>query len=187
MSCPRLTGAPTGLAESRCAHARPVGTPLTAGDDKRGSDQPDLLGRLPCVPGHRPSTRLVARFLHGPAGCPAPARRRATMTTAHQERSRPEAPLELQLKGYRLATAEILYRMPDHPSLLQTFIWQHYDLAPTSRSCASSWPSGPKRSRADCSASASVGPRSSPLAPTPTSAASGSSTEPPRHAAVIAS
>ena len=52
------------------------------------------------------------------------------MTTAHQERSRPEAPLELQLKGYRLATAEILYRMPDHPSLLQTFIWQHYDLAP---------------------------------------------------------
>ena len=42
----------------------------------------------------------------------------------------PTVPLELQLKGYRLATAEILYRMPDHPSLLQTFIWQHYDLAP---------------------------------------------------------
>lgn len=39
-------------------------------------------------------------------------------------------PLEMQLKGYRLATAEILYRMPDHPSLLQTFIWQHYDLLP---------------------------------------------------------
>jgi len=30
-------------------------------------------------------------------------RRRATMTTAHQERPRPEAPLELQLRGYRLA------------------------------------------------------------------------------------
>lgn len=39
-------------------------------------------------------------------------------------------PLELQLKGYRLATAEILYHMPDHPGLLQSFIWQHYDLAP---------------------------------------------------------
>ena len=52
------------------------------------------------------------------------------MTTAHQERSRPEAPLELQLKGYRLATAEILYRMPDHPDLLQSFIWQKLDLAP---------------------------------------------------------
>ena len=39
-------------------------------------------------------------------------------------------PLELQLKGYRLATAEILYHMPDHPDLLQSFIWQHYDLAP---------------------------------------------------------
>lgn len=35
-----------------------------------------------------------------------------------------------QLEGYRLATAEIVYRMPDYPDLLQTFIWQHYDLAP---------------------------------------------------------
>lgn len=39
-------------------------------------------------------------------------------------------PLELQLKGYRLATAEIVYHLPDHPSLLQTFVWQHYDLEP---------------------------------------------------------
>lgn len=39
-------------------------------------------------------------------------------------------PLELQLKGYRLATAEIVYHLPDHPALLQTFVWQHYDLAP---------------------------------------------------------
>lgn len=38
--------------------------------------------------------------------------------------------LALQLQGYRLATAEILYHLPDHPSLLQTFIWQHYDIAP---------------------------------------------------------
>jgi uncharacterized protein Usg len=35
-----------------------------------------------------------------------------------------------QLKGYSLATAEILYRMPDHPTILQTYIWQEYDLAP---------------------------------------------------------
>jgi uncharacterized protein Usg len=27
-------------------------------------------------------------------------------------------------------TAEILYRMPDHPELLQTFLWQELDLAP---------------------------------------------------------
>ena len=40
------------------------------------------------------------------------------------------SPLELQMKGYRLSTAEIIYHMPDHPGLLQTFIWQHYDLAP---------------------------------------------------------
>lgn len=35
-----------------------------------------------------------------------------------------------QLDGYRLTTAEILYHMPDHPGLLQTFIWQDLDLAP---------------------------------------------------------
>jgi len=35
-----------------------------------------------------------------------------------------------QLEGYGLTTANILYRLPDHPVLLQTFIWQEYDLAP---------------------------------------------------------
>ena len=34
------------------------------------------------------------------------------------------------LNGFSLTTAEILYRLPDHPSLLQTFIWQDYDLHP---------------------------------------------------------
>ncbi len=40
------------------------------------------------------------------------------------------ARLDLQLKDYRLTTAEILYRLPDHPSLLQSYIWQDYDIAP---------------------------------------------------------
>jgi uncharacterized protein Usg len=35
-----------------------------------------------------------------------------------------------QMGGYGLTTAQILYRMPDHPSLLQTFVWQNYDLFP---------------------------------------------------------
>jgi uncharacterized protein Usg len=35
-----------------------------------------------------------------------------------------------QLLGYGLTTAHILYRRPDHPWLLQTFIWQEYDLCP---------------------------------------------------------
>jgi len=35
-----------------------------------------------------------------------------------------------QLEGYGLTTATILYRMPDPPHLLQTYIWQEYDLAP---------------------------------------------------------
>ena len=34
------------------------------------------------------------------------------------------------LQGYRVTTAEILYHRPDHPALLQTYIWQEYDLAP---------------------------------------------------------
>jgi uncharacterized protein Usg len=38
--------------------------------------------------------------------------------------------LALQLKDYRLTTAEILYHMPDHPWLLQTYLWQEYDIAP---------------------------------------------------------
>jgi len=36
----------------------------------------------------------------------------------------------LMLKGYRLTTAEILYHIPDHPGLLQTFVWQELDMAP---------------------------------------------------------
>ncbi len=35
-----------------------------------------------------------------------------------------------QLEGYGLTTAKILYRRPDHPWLLQTYIWQEYDLCP---------------------------------------------------------
>ena len=35
-----------------------------------------------------------------------------------------------RLMGYRLTTAEILYRLPDHPAMLQSFIWQEFDVAP---------------------------------------------------------
>ncbi len=34
------------------------------------------------------------------------------------------------LADYRLTTAEILYHLPDHPSLLQTYVWQEFDLSP---------------------------------------------------------
>jgi uncharacterized protein Usg len=37
---------------------------------------------------------------------------------------------EQQLKGFSLTTAEILYRLPDHPTLLQTYLWQDYDQHP---------------------------------------------------------
>lgn len=34
------------------------------------------------------------------------------------------------LQGLDLTTAEIIYRLPDAPSILQTFVWQDYDLHP---------------------------------------------------------
>ena len=35
-----------------------------------------------------------------------------------------------QLEGFGLTTANILYHMPDHPGLLQNFIWQNHDMLP---------------------------------------------------------
>jgi uncharacterized protein Usg len=42
----------------------------------------------------------------------------------------PDGQFRTQLAGYSLTTAEILYRLPDHPSLLQSFLWQEYDVHP---------------------------------------------------------
>ena len=49
------------------------------------------------------------------------------MTASHQIKPNE---LQQQLQGYRLTTVEILYHMPDHPTLLQSFIWQQLDIAP---------------------------------------------------------
>lgn len=38
--------------------------------------------------------------------------------------------LKAQLRNYRLTTAEILYHLPDHPGVLQSYVWQDLDLAP---------------------------------------------------------
>ncbi len=38
--------------------------------------------------------------------------------------------LRLQLQDHRLTTAEIIYRLPDFPELLQSYIWQELDTAP---------------------------------------------------------
>lgn len=37
---------------------------------------------------------------------------------------------ELMMKNYRLTMAEILYHLPDHPKLLQSYVWQALDIAP---------------------------------------------------------
>ena len=38
--------------------------------------------------------------------------------------------MERMLQDYRLTTAEILYHLPDHPTLLQSYVWQELDVAP---------------------------------------------------------
>ena len=38
--------------------------------------------------------------------------------------------IELILKGYRMLTVEILYHLPDYPTLLQSFVRQHLVIAP---------------------------------------------------------
>ena len=42
----------------------------------------------------------------------------------------PGLDLDRKWDAFGLTTAHILYAMPDHPSLLQTYVWQEYDLAP---------------------------------------------------------
>lgn len=42
----------------------------------------------------------------------------------------PHSETELMLKGYGLTTAELFYRMPDYRNVLNTFVWQKYDIAP---------------------------------------------------------
>jgi uncharacterized protein Usg len=42
----------------------------------------------------------------------------------------PGSETELMLKGYGLTTAELYYRMPDYRNVLNSFVWQEYDLAP---------------------------------------------------------
>jgi uncharacterized protein Usg len=41
-----------------------------------------------------------------------------------------ESDLSRQFRGQRLTTAEVIYYMPDHPALLQRFLWQTLDLPP---------------------------------------------------------
>ena len=38
--------------------------------------------------------------------------------------------IEKMLHNYRLTTAEILNHLPDHPHILQSYVWQELDIAP---------------------------------------------------------
>ena len=34
------------------------------------------------------------------------------------------------IEGYGLTTANIFYRLPDYPAIVQSYVWQEYDLHP---------------------------------------------------------
>ena len=52
-----------------------------------------------------------------------------------------------QIAGYGLTTAHILYRRPDHPWLLQSYVWQSYFFVRTSRNWGNFWSFGKSRWR----------------------------------------
>jgi hypothetical protein len=60
-----------------------------------------------------------------------------------------------QVLGYGLTTAEIVYRRPDRHWLLQTYVWQDYDMFPNFPALKDSSHSGKNRSRVRCSQSPS--------------------------------
>ena len=55
---------------------------------------------------------------------------RTMATQDFSSKDLPSKDFQKQLSGYGLTTAEILYRRPDHSWLLQTYVWQNYDLFP---------------------------------------------------------
>ncbi len=55
-----------------------------------------------------------------------------------------------QVNGYGLTTAHILYRRPDHRWLLQSYVWQAYDLFPEFPELHASWRSGRRSWKARC-------------------------------------
>jgi uncharacterized protein Usg len=79
----------------------------------------------------------ASHFSHVSASAPGGSRSAANSENALQQwrlgmvsRVGVSEDFRKQVLGYGLTTAEILYRMPDHPSLLQTYVWQNYDLFP---------------------------------------------------------
>jgi uncharacterized protein Usg len=53
-----------------------------------------------------------------------------TLSPTHTEDEMVSEDFRKQVSGYGLTTAHILYRRPDHRWLLQSYVWQNYDLFP---------------------------------------------------------
>jgi uncharacterized protein Usg len=66
-----------------------------------------------------------------PSPMAQPSSRRFEMITKHDVQSHGVSDdFRKQVLGYGLTTAEILYRRPDRQWLLQSYVWQNYDMFP---------------------------------------------------------
>lgn len=54
----------------------------------------------------------------------------STITPKFGQNAEYDTQFRQQLEGYSLTTAQIFYKLPDAPSILQEYIWQEYDVAP---------------------------------------------------------
>jgi uncharacterized protein Usg len=59
-----------------------------------------------------------------------PLTRPTTEDTRNSSNGEVSGDFRKQLAGYGLTTAEILYRRPDRRWLLQSYLWQNYDMFP---------------------------------------------------------
>jgi uncharacterized protein Usg len=73
---------------------------------------------------------LILNVLFTFSACNEECRKRKLAVRLATEDEMVSEDFRRQVSGYGLTTAHILYRRPDHRWLLQSYVWQNYDLFP---------------------------------------------------------
>jgi uncharacterized protein Usg len=76
------------------------------------------------------ATALILNSLFTFSACNGECRKRKLEVRLATEEEMVSEDFRRQVSGYGLTTAHILYRRPDHHWLLQSYVWQNYDLFP---------------------------------------------------------
>ena len=127
MRCRRHAALAVGDGPPRQREVTHAINPLNRDETRILVPRRDVSGKTSRIRTFHPPLR---NYSQGPKrSAPRSGSRREPEAGARSRRRRMRD-IKLMVKDYRLTTAEILYHMPDHPSLLQTYIWQSVDLAP---------------------------------------------------------